>query len=271
MRAASRQALAEAEQTLESLLGAAEADPTAVGSELDAFARLLSSEVSLRRALADASSSAQARSGLVGGLLEGKVSAPSLQALQAVVSQRWSSPRELVDGVRVLAATALLIGAERAGELATVESELFAIGRLLDNQPELETALGNRASTPAARQELMRAVLGDRVNEVARLLAEQAVAEPRRGGAQRSLDALVELAAARRERSVAHVATAVPLTEEQQAQLARKLDNIYGRPIALHIEVDPGVLGGVVIRVGDEVIDGSAAGQIRALRAQLGH
>src|SRR5690606_18260850 len=171
----------------------------------------------------------------------------------------------------VLAATALLIGAERAGELATVESELFAIGRLLDNQPELETALGKRASTPAARQELMRAVLGDRVNEVARLLPEQAVAAPRRGGAQRSPDAHVELAAARRERSAAHVAPSFPRAEDPQPHVAGKLDNIYGRPIALHIEVDPGVLGGVVIRVGDEVIDGSAAGQIRALRAQLGH
>src|SRR5690606_9956060 len=77
------------------------------------------------------------------------------------------------------------------------------------------------------------------------------------------------LSAKRRERSVAHVRSAFPLSEEQQQRLVRTLQRIYSRPIALHLEVDPEVGGGLFIRVGDEVIDGSIRGRLEALRRDL--
>jgi len=65
------------------------------------------------------------------------------------------------------------------------------------------------------------------------------------------------------------VTSANALSDEQTAQLGAKLNDIYGRPIALHVEVNPRLVGGLVVRVGEEVIDGSTAGQLASVRRRL--
>lgn len=269
MHAASREALAAAEHRLEGVLGDAGASPATVGEELYSFARMLGSEVSLRRALADASASEDARKGLVRGLVEGKVSEQALQVLDTVVTSRWSNPRELYDGVRLLAANALFIGAERDGRLDTVEGELFTVARLIADTPELERAFSEQTAPEEAKRELARRVFGGKVESITQTLIEQGALHSRGRGVHKGFETLSELAAQRRQRSVAHVMTASPLTDEQRATLSEKLDRIYGRHIALHVEVRPGVVGGMVVKVGDEVIDGSSSGRITALRGQL--
>jgi F-type H+-transporting ATPase subunit delta len=98
---------------------------------------------------------------------------------------------------------------------------------------------------------------------------ENLVAQPRGRGLVSGLDALATEAARRRERSVAHVISAGPLSEAQQEKLSASLRRIYSRPIALHLEVDPDLGGGLVIKVGDEVIDGSTSGRLDALRRRF--
>jgi F-type H+-transporting ATPase subunit delta len=115
----------------------------------------------------------------------------------------------------------------------------------------------------------VRGLFADKVDVVTETLVEQVVRRAKGRGVGVGLDKLVKLAADRRERSVAYVTSANALTDEQTAQLSAKLDEIYGRPIALHVEVDPRLGGGLVVRVGDEVIDGSAAGRLAALRRRL--
>lgn len=269
MHAASREALGLAEGRLDEVLGDPGANPAVVGEELFSFARLLGTEISLRRAVADASSSSEARTGLVRRLLESKLSEPTLRVLDTVVSSRWSTPRELLDGVHTLAGSALLIGAERDGALETVENELFGVARVMADQPTLESALGDQAAPVEAKRALVRQVFSGKVSTTTETLVEQVVAQRRVRNPQNALDELAAQAAKRRERSVAHVITASPLTEGQQSQLAEALKVLYGRPIALHIEQKPGLLGGLVVKVGDEVIDGSSAGRLMALRAQL--
>jgi F-type H+-transporting ATPase subunit delta len=89
----------------------------------------------------------------------------------------------------------------------------------------------------------------------------------------RPLDAVVnylaELAAARRERSVARVTAAAPLTAQHERRLADALSRAYGRPVSVQVELDPGQLGGLVIRIGDEVIDGSIATRLAQARQEL--
>lgn len=269
MHAASREALADAEHRLDGVLAEADANPPAVGEELYSFARVLDGEISLRRALSDASAAEESRKGLARGLTEGKLSEPTLKVLDTVVTSKWSNPRELVDGVRQLAAAALLIGAERDGALDTVEGEVFGVARVLAEAPELERALSDQAAPADAKRELARQVFGGKVHAVTQTLLDQAVAQTRGRSVQNALDELARLAAKRRERSVAHVITAIPLTDQQREGLGEKLNRIYGRPIVLHVEVRPSVLGGIVVKVGDEVIDGSSAGRIMALRGQL--
>lgn len=269
MHAASREALAAAEHRLDGVLGAKNADAAAIGRELAEFARLLGGEVSLRRALADPSAAEQARTGLVRQLVGEKLSEPTLQVLETAVSSRWSNPRELADGIRTLAAEALMASAEADGSLDTVENELFSVARLLGDSPELEQSLSDQAAPVQARLDLIGTVFGGKVSPITQALIEQVAVQPRGRAVAHGLDELAELAAKRRDRSVAHVITAAPVTDAEREQLAEKLNRIYGRPIAVHVEVQPKVLGGIVVKVGDEVIDGSSAGRIMALRGQL--
>jgi F-type H+-transporting ATPase subunit delta len=269
LHAASREALAVAERRLDEVLGEAGADPAALGAELFAVVELLTRETGLRRAVGDASSDPEVRRRLVSSLLTGKVSEPALRVLETVVGQRWSSPRELVDGLESLGRSALLTSAEKAGNLDTVEDELFRIARTVEGEPELGQALSDRTAPAEAKRKLVRDLFGSKVSAVTLTLVEQVVTRQTGRGVGFGLDQLVKLAAERRARSVAYVVSASALSGEQEEQLAEKLHDIYGRPIALHVEVDPRLGGGLVVRVGDEVIDGSAAGRIAALRRQL--
>lgn len=284
--AASRDALAAAELKLLDVLGGAGAKPVStrsrsakaapkaapadqLGDELFSVVRMLANEVGLRRALGDSSAAPERREQLLTGLLSGKVGAQTLDVLVAAVRERWSTPRELVDGIDHLGRTALLVRAEREGRLDAVEDELFRFGRIVAGDTALEQALTERSAPNSAKAELVRSLLDGKAEPVTVALVEQLVVAPQGRALVAGLGELAAEAAKRRERSVAYVVSAGPLTEQQQERLAAALDRIYARPIALHVEVDPRIQGGLVIKVGDEVIDGSAIGRLDDLRRRL--
>lgn len=270
--AASRDALAAAEQKLLRALGskAKSAVPAEqIGDELLSVVRLLDGQPGLRRALGDSSAEAARRADLLKRLLSGKVSDQTLQVLVEAVGQRWSTPRELVDGFDELGRTALLVHAERAGRLDAVEDELFRFSRIVAADGDLERALTDRTAPPASKVSLVEELLGGKADAVTVRLVEALVTVPRGRTVVNGLGELAAEAAKRRERSVAYVVAPVPLTDQQEERLAATLQRIYSRPIALHVEVDPDVQGGLVIKVGDEVIDGSATGRIDELRRRL--
>ncbi|GGP46080.1 F0F1 ATP synthase subunit delta [Saccharothrix coeruleofusca] len=271
LHAASRDALAAAELRLLELVEAtASADAlTALGEELFSVVDLLSAQPQLRRAFGDSSSDPAGRERLARTLLGGKVSDPTLTVLVSVVTAKWSSPRELVDGLESLARTALLVRAERDGRLDAVEDELFRLGRIIAGDTDLERVLTDPAGDTAGKLALLDSLISGKVEQVTRVLATQLVRTPRGLGVVPGLGRLAELAAKRRERSVAHVRSAVELSVEQQDRLVATLTRIYSRPIALHVEVDPSLAGGLLIKIGDEVIDGSVAGRLAALRRDL--
>lgn len=69
---------------------------------------------------------------------------------------------------------------------------------------------------------------------------------------------------------VAEVTTAIALDDEYQLKLAQRITEIIGKPVVLKPRVDPGIIGGIVIRVGDKLIDGSIRSKLAALRKDLG-
>jgi F-type H+-transporting ATPase subunit delta len=283
LHAASRDALAAAELRLLELVDgtsttgtttATAAAPrndalTTLGGELFAVVDLLTGQTQLRRALGDSSSEPAKREQLVRGLLAGQVGEATVQVLVEVVTSKWSSPRELVDGIESLARSALLAQAERDGRLDAVEDELFRLGRIVEGNADLDRALTQPASPVESKLTLVDDLVGGKVEPVTALLVRQLVRTPRGQRVVAGLSELSALAAKRRERSVAHVRSAVELTAQQQDRLLAALTRIYSRPIALHVEVDPSLTGGVLIKVGDEVIDGSTAGRLAALRRDL--
>jgi F-type H+-transporting ATPase subunit delta len=270
VNAASRDTLAAVRERLDSYAdGAQAADLRALSDELFSVVELLAREPVLRRHLADASAGQEARTGLVDRLLGGRVGQQTMDILHAVVSGRWSNPNDMVDGIEALARQAALALAQGEGVIEEVEDELFRFGRILDGQPRLRTLLTDPSAPAERRTELLDAVVGGKVRPVTEQLLRQLVVDPRGRSLERAVVELSELAAARRDRAVAHVHTAVALTDEQEGRLSAALSAIYRRQIALQIEVDPAVLGGLLIRVGGEVIDGTVATRLAQVRQRL--
>ncbi len=270
MQSASRESLAAALARLDALLDSAgAADKSRLAEDLFAVLGLLDREPALRRALADPSTPSGSRSGLADRLLAGQIGRRALDVVSDLVSSRWSRPTDLVEAVETLARTSAFGVAESDGSLDRVEDELFRFGRILDREPRLAQLLSDPAQPVDGRVGLLRQVLGERVAPVTATLLEQTVRMPRSRNLDVAAEELSEMAAARRDRYVAHVRTPVRLTAEQEQRLADSLSRLYGRPISLQVELDPALLGGLVVRVGGELIDGSVAGRLAAARRTL--
>ena len=274
MYATSREALARTRSVANDALGSASAgDATAAaaqtGSELFAVVETLDGQRTLRTALADASVSGERRSELAGNLFDGKVSEITAKIVKSAVSDSWSKPSDLLNSLVELAREALLPAAADQDQLDTVEDELFRLGRIVAANPQLEQAMSDLGKPVQAKRELLGRLLYGKVTAVTEALAIQAVSRLRRSAPADALDELAGLAASVRDRAVAHVRSAAPLSDRQLEKLTATLTRTYGKPVTVHIEVDTELLSGLVVRVGDEVIDGSGAGRLAALRKTL--
>jgi F-type H+-transporting ATPase subunit delta len=237
--------------------------------DLFAFAGLLHAEGALRRSLSDASLPSAAKIGLVDALLKERFSTPGLNVVHGVITARWSRSRDLVDAADTLGVIALLASSEADGHLDDVEDELFRFARILEREPELLIALQDVTLPAEPRIRLLADVLSDKVRPATLRLATEAVANPRGRSLDRALEDFVRLAAERRQRLVAEVWSAIPLTNEEEEQLTSALSRTYGRQIQLQVSLDPALLGGVTVRVGDELIEGSVAHRLEIARRRL--
>lgn len=268
--AASRESLDLATRGLDDFIdGADPGDLATMADELFATVGLLDRQTGLRRALADPAVDPDRRAALLERLLGDRLSESTLRLMRPLVRSRWSEPRDLVDAAELLGRRAALGVAERDGTLDEVEDQLFRFARILDGQPELRQALEDRAADPDRRVGLVDRLVGARVDPTTRRLVDQAVRAPRGRTLDRAMGELVELAAARRQRYVAAVTAPAPLTEQQERRLSDILARIYGRSVSLQVSVDPQLLGGLVVRVNDEVIDGSVLTRIAQVRQRL--
>ena len=270
MDASSRAALAVSRERLaETTRGAAGPGLLALADELFAVAPLLEGQLSLRRALSDASSKPVDRAGLVRSIFGGKVSAATVDLTETVARQRWSRPLDLVEAMETIAVEASLDAAEARGELEGVEDELFRFGRIVAGDPALTRILSDDRAPVAGKTALLDRLLSGRVSPVTEQLLRNSLTVRHVGNAENRIVRLSEAASARRGRSVAHVTTAVPLTAAQEQRLQDVLGRIYGRTIGLQVTVDPAVLGGLIVRVGDEVVDGSVANRLEVASRRL--
>jgi F-type H+-transporting ATPase subunit delta len=271
LRAASRDSLAKVVAEFDTAAGRLrEPGLTTLADELVAVAGLLLSQPVLTKQLARPIDDPAPKVRLVETLLSGKVDDHTLDLVRTAVSQRWSDEDNLVDAIEHLARLALLKRAEISDEVDEVEEQLFRFGRLLDDQPRL-TALLSDYTTPAeGRIELLNKVIDSSgANGTAAELFRQTVGLLRGERADEAVIDLAELAVARRGEIVAHVTAAAELSDAQRTRLTEVLSRIYGHPVDVQLNVDPELLGGLSIAVGDEIIDGSIASRLAAAQTQL--
>ncbi len=262
MNGASREALAAARERLDALTDNTSVDAAKLAEELASVTALLHREVSLRRVLTDPAQSGESKADLVARLLSGQVGGETVDLVSGLVRSRWSQSRDLVDSVEELANTADLTAAQRGGNLDDVEDELFRFGRIVGSDKELRSALTSRTATASAKSELLRSLLGGKAQPVTERIIVRLVTQPRGRSLEAGLDSLSRLAAERRDRMVAVVTSAVPLSDRQKQRLGDALAKLYGRQMHLNLDVDPAVLGGVSVRVGDEIINGTVADRL---------
>jgi F-type H+-transporting ATPase subunit delta len=259
-----------------------------VADEILAVADLLRREPRLRRALSDPGREADQRVELLKALLSGKVGDDTVDLVGALVKERFSTPVDLLNAAERLGVDTLLASAARAeppesresgasagsgpaaaDNLGDVEDELFRFGQVVDGDNELAAALGDPTAEVGRRAELVGQLLADKVQPVTLRLAKLALSGFGGRGFSASLSRLVELAAARRDRSVAYVTTAVPLTDEEEDRLAARLAEMYGRQVSVKIDVDPRIIGGMRVKIGSDLYDGTVARRLAEVRTAL--
>jgi F-type H+-transporting ATPase subunit delta len=243
-----------------------------LADDLTSVAALLLREGVVTRYLTQPSEDSSARVRLVERLVSGKVGEPALDVLKKAVSERWSAETDLVDAIELSARQALLIRAEKAGEVDEVEDQLFRFSRILDAQPRLAILLGNYEVAADARVQLLRHVLasaGAGVSPITVELLAKTVELLRGQPAEAAVQSLAEVAVARRGEVVARVSAATELSDAQQTRLTEVLSRIYGHPVTSQIQIDPELLGGLAITVGDEIIDGTLSSRLAAAQSQL--
>ena len=241
----------------------------ALADELFAVARLLGGQLTLRRALSDQAGKPEDRAGLAGRLFGSRVSDTALDLIETVARQRWSRPLDLVEVFETLATEASLDAADARGELDSVEDELFRFGRIVGGDRDLARILSDRSASVEGRSALLDRLLSGKVSPVTEQLLRNVLTSASAGHAENAIERLSDVASRRRGQSVARVTTAVELTPAQEQQLTEVLGRLYGRTIGLQVTVDPSVLGGLIVQVGDEVIDGSIAHRLEAARRRL--
>ena len=269
MRGASRASFAALTEQLaaENITSAAVA--TRLGDELFAVVGLLDTEHPLRRALSDPGKPAAEKGAIAGALLHGKVTQRAEALVVAAAEARWAISGDMVDAIEQLGIEAMVLAAQADGGLDDLEDGLFRFGRVVAGQPDLRAALADSSLPAERKQALLNALLDGKVTPVTLRLISQMVVHPRGRSLTAALDLCAGIAAQRREQLIAEVRSAVELSATQRRQLADALAASYGHQVHLNVVIDPSVVGGISVRIGDELIDGTVASRLAAVRRKL--
>jgi F-type H+-transporting ATPase subunit delta len=175
------------------------------------------------------------------------------------VSRRWTNSGDLADGVERLGEVAAVLSAGPDG--GKLSDELFALRGVIGDSPELRDALSDPNRSQADKAGLLEALLDGKALPATVTLAKQALSGTY-GTVMAGLASYRRLAADVQGESVATVRVARPLSDEQEKRLTTALARQYGRPVHANVVVDPEVVGGIRVEIGDDVIDGTIASRL---------
>ena len=262
-------------------------------SELEAFSSALVSSAPLRQALVDQSVSPIARRAITADLLENRVSVETSSLLGFVV--RVAPAAELLVAVADLVAltasptgagdpaTGLVAARERlhgyaervleeipdAAEVDAMEDTFFRLARIVDSSPTLRDVLIDQTAPLEAKLAILSDLLASKTTTSTLRIVEYVVRAGRIRDLVGTLEWLVELCAEERGRRVAEVRSAVDLDADERTRLGESLRRLTGREVEIRVAIDSSVVGGVLISVGDLVIDGTVRLRVERLRDAL--
>jgi len=258
-------------KSLVEVLGAVNADKGAadeLGDELFNVVGVLDGAPALRRILTDPSTEGQAKAALATKVFGGKVSDDTLKVITVAVQSRWSSGRDLADGLETAGVTAHVVAADKAGELDALETELFDFNRVVVGDSELRQIITDRTVPPGPKATLVAKLIDGKVSKATAALAKQAVVA-RTGSFDKALTAFARTAAARRNRLLAEVRVAYVMGDDEKQRLAAALAAKHGRDVHINTIVDPDVIGGISVAIGDEIVDGTVSSRLEDARRRI--
>ena len=265
MGSASRAALEAAKSALASAKGVTRG----TGEQLLSAGRDIAGSPQLRALLADPSVEMAEKTGLIGRIFS-SLDSSAASLLGALVGARWSNSDQLIDGIEQIGIRAIAVSAGGSDTAATdIEGELFAFSRAVSSDPELELAVGSKLGDPAGKAALVDSLLSGKAHPSTLSIVRHLVQSPRGRRIGELLALAADIVADASGGVVANVTAAAPLSAAQLASLTATLTAQYGREPRIAVRVDPSVIGGLRVQVGDDVIDGTIASRLSELRLQL--
>ncbi|MDQ3978040.1 MAG: ATP synthase F1 subunit delta [Actinomycetota bacterium] len=166
-------------------------------------------------------------------------------------------------------ANAILEIAKGEDLLERVTNELFHFARAVERSEELRQTITNQDIPPEKRQAIIEELVGLKSSPLTTSLVSFVVGVGRARELVKIIDKLVERSAAEQDREVAQIRSAMPLDDEQKERVGKALGSALGKQLDVRVVIDPSVIGGLVARVGDTVIDASVRNRLDQIRESL--
>ena len=253
----SRQSLAATSSALEAELKGLSADAAStLSNELFAVVTVLGANVALRRAITDPARSAEDKAQLLSSIFGSKLPKSALAVASKAVALRWSAPSDLLIAMEQVAIQAEASAANSRGQLDQLDDELFILGRTLAANQDLRNALNGNPDAINEKRALVNELLKSATSST-KVLVSQIVNGLWGRNIEKALSDISYATAVFRNLVVAHVRSAIALSDTQKSELTKALSKQVGQTVRINVEIDPKVLGGISIRFRDELIDGT--------------
>ena len=266
---ASRIADRESRDSLAPKLRDTREDAWRIGNELFTITKVLDDSIQLERALTDPSRPVADKVAVLKELL-GDNAPMTMEIMTDLVSRRWSRARDVANAVEDFGVDAMMYYADATDATLQVSIELSELHSALLNLPVVRAKLYDYQATSEARVKLFREVFsGKTLNKVTMRLAEHATCNLRRRRYLETIQWLINKFSRHMGESMVTVTTATPLKKEQIKRLVEVYSAKVGRQVHINSVVDPTVLGGMRIQVGDEVTDNTVVAQLQNLHRKV--
>ena len=267
---ASRIADRESRDSLAPKLRDTREDAWRIGNELFTITKVLDDSIQLERALTDPSRPVADKVAALTELLGDNVHPMTMEIMTDLVSRHWSRARDIANAVEDFGVDAMMYYADATGATLQVSVELSELHSALLNLPVVRAKLYDYQATSEARVKLFREVFsGKTLNKVTMRLAEHATCNLRRRRYLETIQWLINKFSRHMGESMVTVTTATPLKKEQIERLVEVYSAKVGRQVHINSVVDPTVLGGMRIQVGDEVTDNTVVAQLQNLHRKV--
>jgi len=258
----SRQSLVIARGALDAAVkGTSAATASEISTHLFFAAEVFASKTALRRAITDPSRDIAAKSALIKDLFGSKIGKEASDLISGIAALRWSTSKDVIYVLEQLAIEAEASAANINNELDRVEDELFSASRVLVDSSELRSALVGGAGADLKAQ-LVTEILSKKASASTVKLVRALVTQRRGRSLEAAFAEYLFGLANRRNRLIAVVRTAAPISDAQKVRLSGAIEKQVGQPIRVNIQVDPTIIGGISIKFADELIDASISNRL---------